>query len=79
MRIKTPITRLSPVSFRENTMVMEIDPKDLGRYNAGGLVQDCFPYLTPAEREFIISGCTQEDWFSLFGPDNFGEEIADEG
>jgi hypothetical protein len=79
MKIKTPITRLSPVSFRENTMVMEIDPADLAKYNAGGLVQNCFPYLNAEEREFIISGCTKEDWESIFGPDGMGEEIENEG
>ena len=79
MKIKHTFTRWSPVSFRENTMEMEVDPADLAKYTSGGLVQYCFPYLTPAEREFIISGCTPEDWNSIFGEDGMGEEIENEG
>lgn len=78
MKIKHTIVRLSPVSFRENSITVEVEQADLDSYNKGALVQNCFPYLTPAEREFIISGCTEEDWNSLFGPDGLGEESEDE-
>ena len=30
-------------------------------------IQDIFPYLTPAERELLISGICPECWDKLFG------------
>ena len=32
------------------------------------LVQDAFPMLTSMEREFILTGSTQEDWDLMFPP-----------
>lgn len=40
---------------------------DLFKYRQGGYVQDCFPYLTKGEREFLISGTSDEGWNVLFG------------
>jgi len=40
---------------------------DLHKYRQGGYVQDCFPYLSAADREFLISGTSDEGWKSLFG------------
>jgi len=33
----------------------------------GTLIQDAMPQLSADEREFIISGCTAEDWQQLNG------------
>ena len=33
------------------------------------LIQNAFPYLTPDEREFLITGITKEEWAELFGRD----------
>lgn len=30
-------------------------------------IQDAFPTLTPAQREFIMTGYTEEDWAKMFG------------
>ena len=35
--------------------------------NAGGLIQDAFPFLSPGEREFLMTGITPEEWDSIFG------------
>lgn len=43
-------------------------------------IQDIFPYLTPAERELLISGICGECWEKLFPPepeDDFDEEDFD--
>lgn len=40
---------------------------DLFKYRQGGYVQDCFPYLSKGEREFLISGTSDEGWKILFG------------
>lgn len=39
----------------------------LYRLNRGAHVQDAFPNLSPAEREFIISGTSPEGWDIAFG------------
>jgi hypothetical protein len=70
-RIPTTFTRISPVTGKTNTRVLEIAQSDLVRYAQGESIQNCFPYLSGVDREFIISGCTDEDWKELFGE---GEE-----
>ena len=30
-------------------------------------IQDAFPFLTPDEREFLLTGMTSEEWAELFG------------
>jgi hypothetical protein len=30
--------------------------------NHGALIQDAFPTLSPSEREFLMTGSTQEEW-----------------
>lgn len=45
------------------------EPTDLERWRNGGFVQDCFPYLGPAEREFLLSGICGACWNDMFPPD----------
>ena len=40
---------------------------DLFRYRQGSYVQEAFPYLSTGEREFLISGTSDEGWNQLFG------------
>ena len=37
-------------------------------------IQDIFPYLTPAERELLISGTCGECWAKLFPPESDEDE-----
>jgi len=65
------ITRLSPLTLRENTMDLDVTPEQLESYYEGDtLIQNAFPNLTPAEREFIKSGLTDSDWKALFGDED---------
>ena len=41
---------------------MDVDNQDLCAYEDGELIQNCFPYLSPEQRELIISGMTDEMW-----------------
>lgn len=47
-------------------MTLEVDPRDLERYGNGELIQNCFPYLSAAEREFLKTGITPEEWDAIF-------------
>lgn len=56
-----------------------VKAQDLFRYRQGGYVQECFPYLSKGDREFLISGTSDEGWKQLFGdPDEDSEEEVDE-
>ena len=50
---------------------------DLFKYNRGEYIQDAFPYLTPGDREFLMSGVSPKGWSMMFGTDAPDEEEAD--
>ena len=61
------LTRISPVTGKTNEMELDITEEQLEEYYASNsLMQDFFPNLTADEREFILTGCTKEDWDTLY-------------
>lgn len=48
-------------------MDLDITNEQLQRWKDGELIQNVMPNLTPAEREFLITGYTQDDWDVMFG------------
>ena len=64
------IMRISALTGEVNEMELDITPEQLDTYeNFGVLLQDAFPKLTPAQREFIKTGITPEEWYDTFGED----------
>jgi len=64
------IMRISMLSGEVNEMDLDITPAQLESYELFGvLLQDAFPNLSPAEREFIKTGITPEEWYDTFGED----------
>lgn len=62
------ITKRSPVSGEDNTRTIYARMNDYYSWkNDGKLIQEVMPYLSTEDREFLISGCTPEDWQKLFG------------
>lgn len=51
-----------------------VKAEDLHKYRQGGYVQECFPYLSKGEREFLISGTSDEGWTILFGSEDENED-----
>lgn len=50
-----------------HTVDLNVTERQLNSYEQGeGLLQDIFSHLTPAEREFIKSGITNEEFESTF-------------
>lgn len=43
-----------------------VEESDFYDWKAGKLVQDAFPYLTPEEREMLITGYDKKCWNELF-------------
>ncbi len=60
------ITRKSQISGITRTLDLPVTEEQLANYHAGELLQNAFPNLSPADREFIKSGITDEEWQELF-------------
>ena len=57
------IDRVSPITGNTNSMFMLLDVADLIKWRDGrGLIQDCLPYLSADEREFLKTGIMPEEW-----------------
>ena len=62
------IMRISMLTGDVHEMDLDITPAQLDLYDEFGvLLQDAFPNLSPAEREFIKSGITPEEWDEYLG------------
>lgn len=61
------ITRTSPLTGKVNIMELPITENQLQQWHSGAHIQDVMPNLSPAEREFIMTGYTQSDWDAMFG------------
>lgn len=64
------IERQSIVSGNINTMDINVTDEQISRWEAGELIQNAMPDLTPDEREFIMTGVTSEEWRDIFGDDD---------
>lgn len=60
------VTRKSIITGKTHELDLPITPAQALAYEKGALVQDAFPHLTDAEREFFISGITEEEWNATF-------------
>jgi len=40
---------------------------DANEWLNGGLIQNCFPYLSADEREILMTGLDKQDWDDIFG------------
>jgi hypothetical protein len=57
------ITRKSVISGVERTRDIPVNPEDYIIWEKGyANVQDVMPYLSDADREFILSGITAGEW-----------------
>jgi hypothetical protein len=60
------ISRTSPVSGKTVTRDLDVTQEQLDEWKAGGLIQNVFPKLSEGDREFLLTGMTEEEWDSLF-------------
>lgn len=67
------ITRRSPLTGKLNEMDLDITQEQMNRFDLPRdqrePIQDIFPNLTDSEREFLLTGYTDEDWKAIFGPE----------
>lgn len=71
------ITRTSALSGITRTIHLPINSVDMKMFESGALVQHAFPYLSPGQREFIMTGATPEEWDEVFGDEDV-DDIGDE-
>lgn len=70
------IERKSPLTGNLNQMDLPVTQAQIDRWqNSDQLIQDAFPNLNAEQREFLMTGYTQEDWDTIFLP---GEEDENE-
>ena len=62
------ITRTSPFTGKTRTLDLPVTFEQMGKYQNGeGYLQDIFAHLSPGEREFILTGVTDEEWSEHIG------------
>ena len=50
-----------------NSLELDITHQQVVRWQNGELIQNVFPELSSGEREFLISGVTENEWTEAFG------------
>lgn len=61
------IRRKSVISGVVREKNIPVNPEDLALWETGSVnIQDVMPYLNADDREFILSGITQEEWSEAF-------------
>jgi hypothetical protein len=65
------ITKRSTLTGKENTLNIDVTPEQLARIenrmNTTELIQNIVPNLSMADREFLMTGITNEEWIRAFG------------
>ncbi len=62
------ITRTSRFSGITRTRELPITDAQLARWQAGVVIQQAMPHLSAADREFVLTGITAEEWDAMFPP-----------
>jgi hypothetical protein len=60
------ITRTSLMSGITRTMDLPVSEADYAKWKSGVLIQKAMPYLTAGQREFIMTGITDEEWEDMW-------------
>lgn len=55
------IYRDSIMTGKSNMMDLDVTSEQLDEWEAGGLIQNVMPNLTPTEREFLMTGMSEEE------------------
>jgi hypothetical protein len=64
------ISMVSPVTGQTNTRDINCTLEQYQAWRAGaGYIQAVMPQVSADDREFLLSGCTPEDWDELFDAD----------
>ena len=59
------ITRTSTLSGITRTMDIDVEPHEYQSWLDGQLIQYAMPHLSVSDREFLISGVTDDEWAEM--------------
>ncbi len=68
------ITKRSLVSGLIRTLDIPVTEDQIDAWERGSPIQVAMPNLSNAEREFILTGITDDEWDETFGEEAMGEE-----
>jgi homoserine acetyltransferase len=60
------ITRVSMRTGKVHTLDIDVTPQQIKRWESGEYIQHVMPHLSTADRVFIITGSTREEWDKAF-------------
>lgn len=63
------ITRTSQASGVTRIKDLPVTQEQISKYNNGALIQNAFPNLSKSDREFIMTGITDDEWNELMPND----------
>lgn len=74
------ITRRSAISGVVRTKDLDVTEEQMALWESPNrpLIQHAFPNLTAGEREFILTGITEEEWDELYPEDEDDAEIDEQ-
>lgn len=61
------IERVSPFTGEVRIRDLPITEEQLDAWRSGVLIQNAFPQLSASDREFILTGISDDEWDELFG------------
>lgn len=67
------LTKTSMLTGVTHTRSIDISEEQLAAWRGGACIQDVAPHLSAADREFVISGSTPEEWAAAFPEDEDDE------
>jgi len=64
------IVRTSQLTGKKHSMDLPVTMSQMKRFYSGkASIQNIFPDLSPSQREFILTGITEEEWDANFDAD----------
>lgn len=60
------ITRTSNYSGIKRTLDLPVTQEQIDAWEAGALIQNAMPSLSPDDREFLKTGITPDEWNEMF-------------
>ena len=70
---KMKVTMTSLLSGKTRTRDIPITQEQLASWKAGEAIQDAMPNLEPADREFLMTGITADEWDKTFPEEDYDD------
>ena len=64
------ITRKSMLSGIERSLEIPVTKEQIDKWESGALAREAFPNITPTQREFIMTGVTDDEWDNAFSDED---------